>query len=114
MTSDPIDWEQLHMIADGFAPDFVEIYREYLAEIPTLLANLRQAVVAEDASMTARLAHQIKGSSLNFGFVGVSQPTATLEQEAKEGSLERGGELVAEAERGFEAAVAEVKDRAGV
>ena len=102
------------MIADGFAPDFVEIYHEYLAEIPGLMANLRQAVVAEDVSVAARLAHQIKGSSSNFGFVGVSQPAATLEQEAKDGSLARGLDLVGEAERGFEAAVAEVKVRAGV
>lgn len=114
MTSDLIDWEQLDMIADGFTPDFVEIYQEYLAEIPDLLANLRQAVLAEDAPISARLAHQIKGSSANFGFIAVSLPAATLEQEAKGGSLARGLDLVGEAENGFQAAMAEVKARAGV
>jgi len=102
------------MIADGFVPDFVEIYREYLAEMPGHLGNLRQAVLAEDAPMAARLAHQIKGSSANFGFIGVSHPAAELEQEAKGGSLARGLDLTIVAESGFQAAVAEVKARVGV
>lgn len=114
MTSTPIDWEQLDMIADGFAPDFVEIYYEYLAEMPGLLGNLRQAVLAEDAPIAARVAHQIKGSSANFGFIGVSHPASELEQEAKEGSLARGLDLTTEAENGFQAAAAEVKARVGV
>lgn len=114
MISTPIDWEQLDMIADGFAPDFVEIYHEYLAEMPSLLSKLRQAVLAEDAPIAARLAHQIKGSSANFGFIGVSHPAAELEQEAKEGLLARGLVLTSEAESGFQAAAAEVKSRVGV
>ena len=102
------------MIADGFVPDFVEIYQEYLAEMPGLLGNLRQAVLAADAPIASRLAHQIKGSSANFGFIGVSHPAAELEQEAKGGSLARGLDLASEAESGFQAAMAEVKARVGV
>lgn len=102
------------MIADGFAPDFVEIYQEYLAEMPGLLGNLRQAVLAGDAFLAARVAHQIKGSSANFGYIGVSHPAAELEQEAKGGSLVRGLDLTSEADSGFQAAVAEVKARVGV
>lgn len=102
------------MITDGFAPDFVEIYHEYLAEFPGLLTQLREAVQACDATTSARLAHQIKGSSANFGFVGTSRPAANLEQEAKQDSLTNAETLIDEAEAGFHAAVAEVKSRAGV
>ncbi len=114
MSSSPIDWEQLDMIADGFAPDFVEIYREYLAEIPVLLDGLRQKIQENDAVQAARIAHQIKGSSANFGFTGISEPIATIEQEAESGSLGNAFVLLSEAEDGFTRAVAEVKARQGV
>lgn len=48
MSSSSIDWEQLDMIADGFTPDFVEIYREYLAEIPVRFIELRNKIRAND------------------------------------------------------------------
>lgn len=110
----PVDWEQLDMIADGFTPDFLEIYQEYLTEIPILLGDLRQKITAGDASQVARSAHQIKGSSANFGFVGVSSPMAVLEQQAKTGSLAGAETLLAEAEEGFKNGLAEVKEKRGV
>jgi HPt (histidine-containing phosphotransfer) domain-containing protein len=109
MNHSPIDWEQLDMIADGFTPDFVEIYHEYVAEIPMLFNDMRQKVHGNDAAAAARVAHQIKGSSANFGFTGVSQPIAELEQQSKAGSLDNAPILLAEAETGFAQAVAEVK-----
>lgn len=114
MHSDVIDWEQLDMIADGFTPDFVEIYHEYLAEMPGLLASLREKVSQNDAVQAAKVAHQIKGSSANFGFIGVSQPVASLEMEAKGGSLASAASQLAQAEAGFKAAAAEVKTRRNV
>lgn len=114
MSSSPIDWEQLDMIADGFAPDFVEIYREYLAETPVLLNELRQKIRENDSSQAAKVAHQIKGSSANFGFTGVSQPIAELEAEAKGGSLANAAALLGQAENGFQLAVQEVRSRHSV
>lgn len=110
----PVDWEQLDMIADGFTPDFLEIYQEYLAEIPVLLADLRQKIAGGDATQVARSAHQIKGSSANFGFVGVSAPMATLEQEAKAGSIANATAYLEQAEEGFKNGLAEVKEKRGV
>ena len=114
MSSSILDWEQLDMIADGFTPDFVEIYREYLAEIPILFNDLRTKIQAGDAAMASRIAHQIKGSSANFGFTGVSQPVASLEMEAKEGSLAQAGLYLSQSEEGFRQAVEEVRSRHGV
>lgn len=114
MNSSPIDWEQLNMIADGFPPDFVEIYREYLAGIPGLLNGLRQKIRENDAAQAARIAHQIKGSSANFGFIGISEPIASLERDAKGGSLANASIHLNNAENGFSQAVAEVKARQGI
>ncbi len=104
-----IDWEQLDMIADGFTPDFVEIYREFVSEMPSLLSQLRDKVMAEDTMAAAKVAHQIKGSAANFGFVGVSRAAATLEQGAKAGSLAEATALLGDATLSFEKAVAEVR-----
>ena len=114
MSSSSIDWEQLDMIADGFTPDFVEIYREYLAEIPVRFIELRNKIRANDPNQVARAAHQLKGSSANFGFIGVSQPTAKLEQEAKSGSLTNASLYLSEAENGFALAVSEVRARQSI
>lgn len=101
------------MIADGFTPDFVEIYLEYLAEIPLLLNDLGQKISANDTVNSAKVAHQIKGSSANFGFIGVSHPVAKIETQAKAGSLTSATELLTEAREGFAHAAAEVKLKRG-
>jgi HPt (histidine-containing phosphotransfer) domain-containing protein len=88
MSDSPIvDWEQLDMIADGYAPDFVEIYREFEVDLPRILAETRDALAAGDAIRTSRAAHQAKGSAANFGFVDFSRVMAKIELEAKAGSL---------------------------
>lgn len=102
------------MIADGFTEEFVEIYHEFVAEIPGLLATLQAHLETSDATQVARTAHQLKGSAANFGFVGISGPMAVLEQEAKGGSLAQGEERLASAQAGFSAAVLEVKAQRGV
>lgn len=109
-----IDWEQLDMIADGFTEEFVEIYHEFVAEIPGHLDALRAGCAAGDSVQVARTAHQLKGSAANFGFVGVSEPMATLEQEAKAGSIAGAEALTAAAEQGFREAVEEVRTLRGV
>ena len=112
--SSVIDWEQLDMIADGFTEDFVEIYREFVAEIPGLFATLQSNIAAADTAQAARTAHQLKGSSANFGFIGISQPMSALEQEAKGGSLANAPEHLSSARAGFSAAVLEVNEKHGV
>ncbi len=82
-----IDWEQLDMIADGFTPDFVEIYREFEADLPRILRELAAALLAGDANLAARTAHQAKGSAANFGFLAFSALMAHIESQAKIGAL---------------------------
>jgi len=104
-----LDWEQLDMMAFGYTPDFVEIYVQFLEQIPDLLGQIREAEGLGNVTRVAELAHKIKGSALNFGFVGVSTPMEELEGQAKgAGRLDGALELIRRAEENFEAARAEV------
>lgn len=85
--SPSIDWEQLDMIADGYTPDFVEIYREFEVDLPRIFGEAKTAAAAGDAILTARAAHQAKGSAANFGFAGFSGVMARVETQAKTGNL---------------------------
>ncbi|HVE16934.1 MAG TPA: Hpt domain-containing protein [Chthoniobacterales bacterium] len=104
-----IDWEQLDMIADGYTPDFVEIYREFEVDLPRILGEAKSAVVAADAVKTARAAHQAKGSAANFGFTGFSSVMARVETQAKGGDLGGLAGEIQTAERIFFESLALVK-----
>ena len=115
MASELMDWEQLDMMADGYTPDFVEIYREFLDQTPELLRVLEGHVTGGDVAGARNAAHKIKGSSVNFGFVGVSDPMSRLEQQAKDkGNLEGAMERLLEARGNFERARGEVREKRGI
>ena len=115
MASELIDWEQLDMIADGYTPDFVEIYLEFLDQTPELFLVLEGHVAGGDVAGARDAAHKIKGSSVNFGFVGVSDPMSRLEQQAKDkGNLEGAMERLLEARGNFESSRGEVREKRGI
>jgi two-component system sensor histidine kinase TorS len=109
-----VDWEQLDMIADGYMPDFVEIYREFEIDLPRILSEARDALAAGDAIRTSRAAHQAKGSAANFGFVDFSSVMARIEQEAKAGSIAGLGEQLETAASIFQQSLAAVKSARGI
>lgn len=115
--SDPslkIDWEQLDIIADGYTEDFVEIYREFEQDLPSILAILETALAAGDATAVSRAAHQAKGSAANFGFAGFSAIMAEMEYAAKAGSLAGVGESLQRAKNIFAQSIAAVKSERGI
>lgn len=113
--SERIDWEQLDMMADGYTPDFVEIYHEFISQTPELLDALERHIRAADLDEASDVAHKIKGSSANFGFVGVSSPMSRLELNAKaEGTLEGAEEMLNESRENFVASKAEVLAKRGI
>lgn len=106
-----IDWEQLDMMAFGYAPEFVAIYLEFLQQIPQLFEFLDEALAGKDADKVAKLAHMIKGSTLNFGFLGVGSLMEELETDAKNrGTLDRAAELIRKARENFALARTEVSE----
>ncbi|MFZ4774345.1 MAG: Hpt domain-containing protein [Terrimicrobiaceae bacterium] len=113
--SAPVDWEQLDMMADGYTPDFVEIYEEFLALTPAMLDALETHLAAGNVDAAREAAHKVKGSSANFGFLGVSQPMAEIEHEAKVNlSLEGSSGRMLEARKNFESARAEIRTKRGI
>lgn len=110
-----IDWEQLDMMADGYTPDFVEIYREFLDQTPELLKVLEQHLLEGHMGAVRDAAHKIKGSSANFGFIGVSDPMSRLELQIKQdGNLEGAMERMLEARGNFEKSRSEVHEKRGI
>lgn len=110
-----IDWEQLDMMAFGYAPEFVAIYLEFLQQIPQLFEFLDEALAGKDADKVAKLAHMIKGSTLNFGFLGVGSLMEELETDARNRvTLDRAAELIRKARENFALARTEVSERRNI
>lgn len=110
-----VDWEQLDMMADGYTPDFVEIYREFLDQTPELLDVLEKHFLEDDVEQTREAAHKVKGSAANFGFVGVSVPMSRLELQAKEaGNLDGARKWMQEARENFERSKTEIHEKRGI
>ena len=112
--SPSLNWEQLDMIADGYTPDFVEIYREFETDLPRILDLAKSALASGDAVQTARAAHQAKGSAANFGFFGFSGVMSRIETQAKAGVLAGLDGDLATAERLFRESVTLVKNERGM
>ena len=113
--SELIDWEQLDMMADGYTPDFIEIYRDFIDQTPVLFTALEQHLLEGNVNAARDAAHKVKGSSANFGFVGVSTPMSRLELQAKEtGSLDGAPDHLLEARENFEQSKTEVHEKRGI
>lgn len=102
------------MIADGYTPDFVEIYREFEIDLPRILSEVKTALVAGDTVRTSRAAHQAKGSAANFGFLDFSGTMARIEQEAKAGSIAGLDSQLETATQLFHQSLAAVKAERGI
>lgn len=109
-----IDWEQLDMIADGYTEDFVEIYREFMAELPLVVEDISQAIVTGDATQISRKAHQLKGAAANFGFLEVSSLAAKLEMDAKSGNITDAASQLSALQTALESSIAIVAAEKGM
>jgi len=63
---EPLDWGAALDRAGGNTELLKEMVALFLEQLPELLATLREAVTAEDASTLERVAHKLKGSLGNF------------------------------------------------
>jgi len=108
-----LDWAQFEAITCGLLPDFLQIYQEFEKELPKLFDALQAAITSSSSYQVANLAHQIKGSAANFGFVGTSKEMAALEYEAQKngGTLHRAEKHLAAAREAFQQAKSEVQTR---
>ncbi len=78
------------------------ITKLFLEETPKGLERLKVAVSAEDAALSARLAHAMKGSAGNLGARGMAAICAEVEAHAKAGDFESAPNRVRELDREFD------------
>ncbi|HEX9658002.1 MAG TPA: Hpt domain-containing protein [Bacteroidota bacterium] len=91
MTQEMLDRTTLDGLRDLVGdddPDFLNsLFSNYLTEGALAIAELRKLTLAGDAKTFTRVAHTLKGSSLNTGAVRVAEIARTLEMKGKEESL---------------------------
>ena len=90
------------------APDEPDVYaqvvRLFLVDVPIHLSALDVAVAAADSEAVWRIAHRLRGSTLEMGVMRMAPVCAELEVAARGGSLEHAAAQVESLGRGFAAA----------
>jgi two-component system, sensor histidine kinase and response regulator len=79
-----------------------EMIDTYLADSPQQLAEIEQALAANDAPRLRRAAHSLKSNSDNFGATNLADLARKLEALGKQGSLDGAAALLAEAQAEYE------------
>jgi HPt (histidine-containing phosphotransfer) domain-containing protein len=106
-----LDWTQFEAITCGFSPEFIDVYREFESDLPQLFSALEKAIATSSFIQIINLAHQMKGSAANFGFIGTSHAMNELEQEAKKNSLKNAKTHLFRAQKAFQQAQFEVNKK---
>jgi HPt (histidine-containing phosphotransfer) domain-containing protein len=71
-------------------PDLVaEIFDLFIADVPNRLVNLQRAIDDRALDVVLREAHGLKGSALGIGAARLANLCATIEHEARDGSVDR-------------------------
>jgi histidine phosphotransfer protein HptB len=71
-------------------PDVVaEIFDLFLADVPSRLLKLQRAIDSRSLDVMLREAHGLKGSALAIGASRLASLCAGIEQDAREGNLDR-------------------------
>jgi two-component system sensor histidine kinase/response regulator len=101
-----IDWsvlDGLRALQEEGQPDFVqELIDLYLADTPSLLDTIRQAIAHGQAEELWHTAHTLKGNSNSLGAKQMGASSFELEKIGRSGTVEGIEPLLAELEREFE------------
>ena len=108
-TSSPVENELALVTAPMNDPEFVELIREYVAELTPKLSEIQTAKEKGDLNAVAELAHKIRGSGGMYGFKDLSTQAGRLEDAIRrdpsatkiEEAYEALGNLVREVTREF-------------
>ena len=100
---------RLREIANGDLTFLKEVFSAYQADTAKRLVDLRSALATGDAKGMRRIAHTIKGSSLNVGAENLTAYCHQLEQIAASGKLDGAAELIVRIEQESTRVEAELK-----
>jgi CheY-like chemotaxis protein len=99
-----VDAKALETLVQSMGGDHefvVELLQTFASDAPRLLEQLRNGVASGDADAVRRAAHTLRSSAATFGAPRLSTLCAELEAQAKNGTLDRGVELVSRIETAY-------------
>jgi two-component system sensor histidine kinase/response regulator len=99
----PLDKEAVLDRVGGDESLLKEITEIFLAEYPTLLQDIREAIQRADAAKLERSAHTLKGSVSNFGADEATNAAYELEMLGRKGRLDQAPEALRALELHFSA-----------
>jgi HPt (histidine-containing phosphotransfer) domain-containing protein len=79
---------ELRASVGGDAAFLAELIDEFLADVPSQLASLREAAASGDAPLAQRSAHTVKGTSRTFGATDLASHCQHAEAAAGAGDLD--------------------------
>ena len=95
-------FEEMKELLDGSPGGFYEgILQPYLSITEGQLRELEQSLEKRDTRSILTIAHTLKGSSLNLGFVGLGSHAKEVEVEARQGTLRNPEALAAALQHEF-------------
>jgi two-component system, sensor histidine kinase and response regulator len=83
----PVNFDSALSRFDGDREFMMEMFKEYKAHLPVRLKEIQEALQASDAGRLGRLAHNLKGVSLNFSADAVADVALKLEEMGKHEDL---------------------------
>ena len=94
----PAVLEELSTLASGNDSFVGQLLAQYAQEVPQLIAQCRQAVLAQDPNTLRRAAHTLKGGSANIGAAAMAQRAHLVETLGANGTTERADDQLTEIE----------------
>jgi two-component system sensor histidine kinase/response regulator len=94
----PVDFESALVHFDGDRDFMSELFRQYKEQLPERITEIRDAIQGGDSNRLARLAHTLKGLSLNFSADSLANFALGLEEIGKREDLANAPALVMQLE----------------
>ncbi len=89
-----IDLDTFNALKESTGADFInELVDAFLDDAPTLIAQMRSALAAQNAEAFRRAAHSMKSNAATFGAMELSALAKELEALARENNLEIGNRV---------------------
>jgi HPt (histidine-containing phosphotransfer) domain-containing protein len=113
----PLNPDAIQALRDLSPEGDSEFLREligiYLADAPKQLAQLEEAIARQDATLTVRFAHTLKGSSGNFGAEQFARVAQEIEAAAKAGNMTAAAASLPALKGAFEQVTTALQELAG-
>jgi HPt (histidine-containing phosphotransfer) domain-containing protein len=94
----PVDFESALPHFDGDREFMMDMFKQYKEQLRERVTEIHSALQDQDANRLARLAHNLKGVSLNFSANPLASITLSLEEICKREDLTHAPHLVAQLE----------------